>query len=205
MGKYINIMTKVSPATAERLDRIKERGGFRSKYEVVQAAVALMLKYADAEGEPLDPDEVEQVRSLQELFGSLTAVRDSLARVKPNGGKKIEPSALVAFYGKECLMLKALDAEGNSSTTTNVRDVLELVMSKTLPADTLQRLRLLQRKAGYPTLLSVLMAVVASANVEATSQEVLDMFAAAAEADPTIVPLGLENKPARAKSIRKFD
>lgn len=198
-------MTKVSPATAERLDRIKERGGFRSRYEVVQAAVALMLKYADAEGEPLDPDEVEQVRSLQELFGSLTSVRDSLARVKPNGGKKIEPSALVAFYGKECLMLRTLDSSGNSATTTNVRDVLELVMSKTLPYDTLQRLRLIQKNANYPTLLSVIMAMVAHTEVEATSREVMDMFVEAADSDPLIVRLGIENKPARAKAKRNFD
>lgn len=198
-------MTKVSPATAERLDRIKERGGFRSRYEVVQAAVALMLKYADAEGEPLDPDEVEQVRSLQELFGSLTSVRDSLARVKPNGGKKIEPSALVAFYGKECLMLRTLDSSGNSATTTNVRDVLELVMSKTLPYDTLQRLRLIQKNANYPTLLSVIMAMVAHTEVETTSREVMDMFVEAADSDPLIVRLGIENKPARAKAKRNFD
>ena len=198
-------MTKVSPATAERLDRIKERGGFRSRYEVVQAAVALMLKYADAEGEPLDPDEVEQVRSLQELFGSLTSVRDSLARVKPNGGKKIEPSALVAFYGKECLMLRTLDSSGNSATTTNVRDVLELVMSKTLPYDTLQRLRLIQKNANYPTLLSVIMAMVAHTEVETTTREVMDMFVEAADSDPLIVRLGIENKPARAKAKRNFD
>lgn len=198
-------MTKVSPATAERLDRIKERGGFRSRYEVVQAAVALMLKYADAEGEPLDPDEVEQVRSLRELFGSLTSVRDSLARVKPNGGKKIEPSALVAFYGKECLMLRTLDSSGNSATTTNVRDVLELVMSKTLPYDTLQRLRLIQKNANYPTLLSVIMAMVAHTEVETTTREVMDMFVEAADSDPLIVRLGIENKPARAKAKRNFD
>lgn len=198
-------MTKVSPATAERLDRIKERGGFRSRYEVVQAAVALMLKYADAEGEPLDPDEVEQARSLQELFGSLTSVRDSLARVKPNGGKKIEPSALVAFYGKECLMLRTLDSSGNSATTTNVRDVLELVMSKTLPYDTLQRLRLIQKNANYPTLLSVIMAMVAHTEVETTTREVMDMFVEAADSDPLIVRLGIENKPARAKAKRNFD
>lgn len=198
-------MTKVSPATAERLDRIKERGGFRSRYEVVQAAVALMLKYADAEGEPLDPDEVEQVRSLRELFGSLTSVRDSLARVKPNGGKKIEPSALVAFYGKECLMLRTLDSSGNSATTTNVRDVLELVMLKTLPYDTLQRLRLIQKNANYPTLLSVIMAMVAHTKVEVTSREVMDMFVEAADSDPLIVRLGIENKPARAKAKRNFD
>lgn len=198
-------MTKVSSATAERLDRIKERGGFRSRYEVVQAAVALMLKYADAEGEPLDPDEVEQVRSLQELFGSLTSVRDSLARVKPNGGKKIEPSALVAFYGKECLMLRTLDSSGNSATTTNVRDVLELVMSKTLPYDTLQRLRLIQKNANYPTLLSVIMAMVAHTEVETTTREVMDMFVEAADSDPLIVRLGIENKPARAKAKRNFD
>lgn len=198
-------MTKVSPATAERLDRIKERGGFRSRYEVVQAAVALMLKYADAEGEPLDSDEVEQVRSLQELFGSLTSVRDSLARVKPNGGKKIEPSALVAFYGKECLMLRTLDSSGNSATTTNVRDILELVMSKTLPYDTLQRLRLIQKNANYPTLLSVIMAMVAHTEVETTTREVMDMFVEAADSDPLIVRLGIENKPARAKAKRNFD
>lgn len=203
MSRYENIMTKVSPETAARLDRVKEAGSFKSRYEVVQAAVKLMLKYADPGGEVLEPDVMSEIEELRRLFGDISEVRHSIARVKPNGGRKVEPSEIVAFYGKECLMLQALSADGSSSTTTNQRDVLETVLAKTLPTDTLKRLRELRRVGGYPTLFATLTSIVSVATVE--DNEVGELFDEYSDADPRIVRLGIENKPARAKARRNFD
>ena len=47
MATYVNIMSKVSPETAERMDRAVQALGLRSKYELLQAALALILRYVD--------------------------------------------------------------------------------------------------------------------------------------------------------------
>ena len=205
MSRYVNIMTKVSPETAARLDRIKEVGAFSSRYEVVQAAVGLMLKYADPGGEILDPEQASQSEALRQLFGDVSAVRYNIARVKPNGGRKIEPSEVIAFYGKECLMLQVLDASGSSTTTTNQRDILEVVLTKTLPTEVLQRLRSIRKEGGCTTLFGAIMALVKGATVEGLTNEVADLFKELSESDPRTVKLGIENKPARAKAKRNFD
>lgn len=205
MGRYVNIMAKVSPECAARMERVAEAGGFRSKYEVLQAAVALLLKYADPGGEPANPAGQEQAEALRELFGSIANVRYSLASVKPNGGRRIEPSEIVAFYGKEVLMLRVQDARGNLSTTTNQRDILELVLIKILPEETLSRLRNLRSERGYANLLSVLVDVIRFATTAGIGDEVSQLFEDLSDGDPRRVALGIENKPARAKVKQKFD
>jgi Arc/MetJ-type ribon-helix-helix transcriptional regulator len=202
MGKYVNIMAKVSPECAERIERVRVLGGFSSKYEVVQAAVALMLQYADPgrEGD-LEADEV--ARQLQELFGPIEQVRHSMAQVKPNGGRRIHPSEIVAFYGKEALMLQVTDSHGSSRTTSNRRDILEQVLTKTLPSAALSRLKAIRKDGHYPTMMAALLAIIGG-EVE-VGNDVEEMFDVLADSDPRSVKLGLENKPARAKNKKRFD
>ena len=202
MGKYINIMAKVSPECAERIERVRVLGGFSSKYEVVQAAVALMLQYADP-GKKDSPDADEVARQLQELFGPIEQVRHSMAQVKPNGGRRIHPSEIVAFYGKEALMLQVTDSHGSSRTTSNRRDILEQVLTRTLPSSSMQRLKAIRRDGHYPTLMAALLAIIGG-EVE-VGDDVADLFKDLADADPRQVRLGLENKPARAKNKKRFD
>lgn len=203
MSTYVNIMAKVSPETAARLDRIVEREGFRSKYELLQAAVSLVLKWADPGGEEMNADSQETAEKLKQLFGSMAEVRHCMARIKPNGGRKVDPSEIIAFYGREALMLKVRDADGSTFTTTNVRDIFEVVLRRTLPAESLTQLKELQRVRNLPTLLSILMDVVAGAKVE--DVEVNDMFSTFSDADPRRVELGLEHKPSRSKNKRHND
>ena len=203
MSDYINIMAKVSPACAERLEKVRELGGFSSKYEVVQAAVKLMLQYADPGGEENTPQSAEIAEQLRLLFGPIENVRYEMALIKPNGGKRLSPSEVIAFYGKECIMLQVVDSVGNSRTTTNRRDVLERVMRKTLPTDVLARLNELKAEGKYPTLFAVMIDVINHAARE--SVEVEDMFTDLSDADPARVKLGIENKPARAKNKRRFE
>lgn len=56
MARYVNIMAKVSPATAARMDAAVDKLGLRSKYEFMQLAVKLVLMYVDPGGEPMTPD-----------------------------------------------------------------------------------------------------------------------------------------------------
>ena len=209
MGRYVNIMAKVSPECAARIERVAKTGGFRSKYEVLQAAVALILKYADPGGETTEPAEVEQAEALREMFGSIANVRFALASVKPNGGKRIEPSEIVAFYGKEALMLRVNDVNGNMSTSSNHRDILEVALAKTLPDTSLAHLRRLKSAGGYPTLLAALMDALRLAQAVADNaeqgEEIENMFREAGDSDPRRVLIGPEHKPVRAKSKRKFE
>ena len=203
MSDYINIMAKVSPACAERIEKVRQLGNFSSKYEVVQAAVKLMLQYADPGGEEDSPQSVEIAEQLRLLFGPIENVRYEMALVKPNRGKRLSPSEVIAFYGKECIMLQVVDSEGNSRTTTNRRDVLERVMRKTLPAEVLARLNDIRVEGKYPTLFAAMVDVISHATRD--SVEVEDIFADLSDADPARVKLGVENKPSRAKNKRKFE
>lgn len=203
MSSYVNIMAKVSPECAERIEKVRQLGNFSSKYEVVQAAVKLMLQYADPGGEVDLPQSAEIAERLRSLFGPIESVRYEMASVKPNGGKRPSPSEVIAFYGKECLMLQVMDSDGNSRTTTNRRDVLERVMRKTLPADVLARLNELRIEGRHPTLFSVMVDIIKSAARE--DNEIEGMFSILSDADPARVKLGIENKPARAKNKCKFE
>lgn len=203
MSDYVNIMAKVSPACAERLEKVRELGGFSSKYEVVQAAVKLMLQYADPGGEEDSPQSAEIAEQLRLLFGPIESVRYEMALVKPNGGKRLTPSEVIAFYGKECIMLQVVDSVGNSRTTTNRRDVLERVIRKTLPADMLARLNDLRVEGKHPTLFATMIDIIS--HTSSRSVEIDDLFTDLSDADPARVKLGIENKPARAKNKRRFE
>lgn len=203
MSRYVNIMAKVSPECAERIERVRQKGGFSSKYEVVQAAVALMLQYADPGGEDDLPQNAEVAEQLRQLFGPIENVRYEMARVKPNGGKRLTPSDVIAFYGKECVMLQVTDGEGNSRTTSNRRDILERVMRKTLPVEVITRLNELRVEGKHPTLFAALLDLIGQ--VRASDGEVEEMFSELSDGDPARVKYGLENKPARAKNKKHFE
>lgn len=203
MSRYVNIMAKVSPETAARMDRAVDSLGMKSKYEFVQNAVALVLKYVDPTAEPLTPDDVEQMESLKHLWGNIADVRQDLARVKPNGGRRIEPTAVVSLYGKECYMLKVLDHAGNYATTTNQREVVELLLSKLLPNTTLDHLRNL-RRARNVTMYSALLDAIAQADKVVEDNDVAEEFSALSDGDPRAPHFGIENKPARQRNKREF-
>ena len=206
MARYVNIMAKVSPATAARMDAAVDKLGLRSKYEFMQLAVKLVLMYVDPGGEPMTPDTQEQIEVLRSLWGDVTHLRYEVATIKPNGGRRVEPSEIITFYGRECLMLRVTDGDGNITTTTNQRDVLESVLQKTLPAETLARLVEFRRTQKHPTLLAALMALTCSTkDSHRCGDEGQQMFRAMEDGDPRTVRLGLENKPARAKNKKKFE
>lgn len=203
MSRYVNIMAKVSPSTAARMDNVVDKMGLKSKYELVQTAVALVLKYVDPGGEPVEPAAQEQMDILRKLWGDVTHLRHEMARVKPNGGRRVEPSQIVGFYGRECLMVSVEDGVGNCTTTTNQREILESVLGKTLPSDSLSHLRELRRALGQPSLYTTLVEVIGA--VKGVNDEVDNIFGELADADPRRVKLGIENKPARAKNKKKFE
>jgi len=188
------------------MDAVVDKLGLRSKYEFMQLAVKLVLMYVDPGGEPITPDTQEQIEALRSLWGDVTHLRYEVATIKPNGGRRVEPSEIITFYGRECLMLRVTDGDGNITTTTNQRDVLETVLQKTLPAETLARLIEYRRTHRYPTLLAALMALACSTkDSHRCGDEVQQMFRAMEDGDPRTVRLGLENKPARAKNKKKFE
>ena len=56
------IQSKITPATAARLDMIVKKFGFTSRYEILQYLVSAFLHYADPEGEThAQSDELSQI------------------------------------------------------------------------------------------------------------------------------------------------
>lgn len=199
--RYVNIMAKVSPATAARMDAVVEKLGLRSRYEFMQLAVKLVLSYADPDSEAVTSDMQDQINTLRSLWGDISHLRHEIAYVKPNGGRRVEPSEIITFSGRECLMLRVSDSVGNFSTTTNQRDVLELVMLRTLPPETFALLKTYRRKYNLSTIYASLINMAQHADTSSdVGEEIRQMLNEMSDADPRTVRLGIENKPARAKN-----
>lgn len=200
MSTYVNIMSKVSPETAERMDRAVQALGLRSRYELLQAALALILRYADPSGEPQTPESVARVEELRALWGNLDSLRASLTLIKPQGSRRPAPSHIVAIYGKELYMLSSDSSDGCFSTTTSIYRILDIILGATLPQDVKANLLKLSGEKCREGIGGMLIRLLRGDVRKLT--EVEEMFKDFGEM--TAPRYGLENKPARARNPKKL-
>ena len=200
MATYVNIMSKVSPETAERMDRAVQALGLRSKYELMQAALALILRYVDPSGEPQTPESVAKAEELRALWGDLNHLRASLSLIKPQGNRRPAPSHLVAIYGKELYMLSVNGSDGGFNATTSMYHILDIILAATLSGEA-QR-NLVKMSGGTRDGSFGRMLVKALHGDVRKVDEIESMFRELE--DNTAPRYGLENKPARARKQKKF-
>lgn len=201
MATYVNIMSKVSPETAERMDKAVQALGLRSKYELMQAALALILRYVDPSGEPQTPEGVARAEELRALWGDLNHLRASLSLIKPQGNRRPSPSHLVAIYGKELYMLTVQGADGGFTATTSMYEILDMILNATLSGEAKTNLIKLSGETRNECMGRMLIRLLRG-DVRKLS-EVEKMFQ---EFELDTAPrYGIEHKPARAKNKRKFE
>lgn len=199
MATYVNIMSKVSPETAERMDRAVQALGLRSKYELMQAALALILRYVDPSGEPQTPESIAKIEELRALWGDLNHLRASLSLIKPQGNRRSAPSHLIAMYGKELYMLTVNGIDGGFTATTSMYQILDIILGATLSADAKNNLVKLSGESSGR--LGGMLVKLLCGDIRKVS-EVEDIFKELGDA--AAPRYGLENKPARARSRKKL-
>lgn len=134
--KFVSIQSKVSPSTVKRLDSVVERGKFESKYELLQYLISVFLKFADPENEDDDADAQELVEFAR-LFDGWDDYRQRIITTKPQGNRNLRLTDLVCVYsevGKKGYVGKKITLnEAETKITTNVGNVLDVVLKKLYP------------------------------------------------------------------------
>lgn len=99
--KWVSIQSKVSGKTAARLDAIAERGGFKSRYELMQYIVSAFLKVADSENEESAVDKENRAYiECERMFGNWMNSMERIITTKPMCGEKMKLLTSIYIYGK---------------------------------------------------------------------------------------------------------
>ena len=135
--KFVSIQSKVSPSTVKRLDAVVERGGFESKYELLQYLISVFLKFADPDNEEEDA-EAKEVLEFARLFEGWDDCKNRIITTKPQGNRHLNLTDVVCIYsevGKKGYVGKKISLNATETKITdNVGNVLEVVLKKLYPA-----------------------------------------------------------------------
>lgn len=100
--KCVSIQAKVNGKTAARLDTCAERGGFSSKYELMQYLCSAFLKVADPDNEesPLDKDSAAY-KELSMMFDGWMDRQSRIITTKPScGGNNMKLVEQIYIYSE---------------------------------------------------------------------------------------------------------
>lgn len=130
--KFVSIQSKVSPETAERIDRIVEQNGFESRYELMQYLLSAFLKYADNEMEGSD-----EISEFAKIFEGYQNRKNRIITTKPGGNrsmKLIESINIFSEIGRRGYVCKRIVLNGDrESITSNNESAIRSVLRKLFP------------------------------------------------------------------------
>ena len=151
--RTVNVTAKVSLETKRRLERIRDRYGFRSIYEIVQYLLSAFLRQADAEGEDLASQTDARTASLWEaarLFEGFENRRSRLVTTAPSPPPERRLREVVALFdvaGRRRHEVRRLTAreDGGFTCRTDAASALAALLRHLSPSawnslDTLARL-----------------------------------------------------------------
>ena len=122
--KYVNLMSKVDEETAHRLERIRDKFGFSSCYEIMQCLISAFLRYADPGGEPYA--ELDQAAvHLSHIFEGLENDLTRAAVGKPGGRTSLRLDDIIAVYsmkGKRRRTVRHYEIRQDDSVTSSVNE-----------------------------------------------------------------------------------
>lgn len=117
--RNVNIMSKVSPSEARRLDAIVQTYGFRSKYEVLQYLLSAFIRYADCETDNAGDIPVEVKRIFETVKSDAR-----FGLVKP--GTSAQLRRIICIYGTDAISADVCRGR-ITKTTTNVAKAYDSV------------------------------------------------------------------------------
>lgn len=130
--KFVSIQSKVSPETAERIDRIVKESGFESRYELMQYLLSAFLKYADREMEGSD-----EISEFAKIFEGYQNKKNRIITTKPGGNrgmKLVESINIFSETGRRGYVCKRIVLNGDKeSITSNAESAIRSVIRKLFP------------------------------------------------------------------------
>lgn len=130
--KFVSIQSKVSPETAERIDRIVNEYGFGSRYELMQYLLSAFLKYADKEME-----ESDQLNEFAKIFEGYQNKKTRIITTRPGGNRNLKLTESINLFseiGRRGYVCKRLVIAGEKeSVTSNSENALRSIIRKLFP------------------------------------------------------------------------
>lgn len=197
--KFISIQSKVSAATADKIDKIVEKGGFESRYEFMQYLLSSFLKYADVGQENKD-ELTEELKEFAKMFEGWENKKNRVITTKPSGNRALRLTDSINIYselGRKGYVCKNITINGNDvRTSSNISTALEVLLKKLHPRIASQ-LQVIGSSIGEQSLMKVIEYAIESIDIEKVN-EVRDSF----KAIDGSITYGVVPKKKRAKSIK---
>ena len=196
--KFISIQSKVSAATAEKIDRIVEKGGFESRYEFMQYLLSSFLRYADIDAE--NKDELsEELKEFAKMFEGWENQKNRVITTKPSGNRALKLTDSINIYseiGRKGYVCKNISVVGeNIRTSSNIATSLEVVLKKLHPRIANQ-IQVIGGSIGEQSFLKVIEYMIESIDVDKVN-EVKESF----KANDGSINYGVVPKKKRSKSL----
>lgn len=196
--KFISIQSKVSAATAEKIDRIVEKGGFESRYEFMQYLLSSFLRYADM-GEENKDEQTEELKEFAKMFEGWENKKNRVITTKPSGNRALRLVDSINIYseiGRKGYVCKHIALIGdNVRTSSNIATALELVIKKLHPGIANQ-LQTIGCNIGEQSYMRVIEYMLDSVDIERVN-EVKETF----RANDGSITYGVVPKKKRSKSL----
>ena len=130
--KFVSIQSKVSPETAERIDKIVNEYGFGSRYELMQYLLSAFLKYADKEME-----ESDQLNEFAKIFEGYQNKKNRIITTRPGGNRNLKLTERINIFsevGRKGYVCKRIVIAGEKeSVTSNSENAVRSIMRKLFP------------------------------------------------------------------------
>lgn len=130
--KFVSIQSKVSPETAERIDKIVNEYGFGSRYELMQYLLSAFLKYADKEME-----ESDQLNEFAKIFEGYQNKKNRIITTRPGGNRNLKLTESINIFsevGRKGYVCKRIVIAGEKeSVTSNSENAVRSIMRKLFP------------------------------------------------------------------------
>lgn len=135
--KYVNIMSKLDEETARRLERIRDKFGFSSCYEIMQCLISAFLRYADPGGEPYAQLD-QSVVHLSHIFEGLENDLTRAAVGKPGARGCLRLDDIIAIYSvqgsrKRTIRHYTIKADDSVCSSVNESAALDDVLAAVSP------------------------------------------------------------------------
>lgn len=130
--KFVSIQSKVSPETAERIDKIVNEYGFGSRYELMQYLLSAFLKYADKEME-----ESDRLNEFAKIFEGYQNKKNRIITTRPGGNRNLKLTESINIFsevGRKGYVCKRIVIAGEKeSVTSNSENAVRSIMRKLFP------------------------------------------------------------------------
>ena len=196
--KYISIQSKVSEATAAKIDAIVVKGGFESRYEFMQYLLSSFLRYADQGTDNID-EMSEELKEFAKMFEGWENVKNRIITTKPSGNRAlrlVESLNIYSELGRKGYVCKNITIVGdNVRTNSNISSSLEVVIKKLHPRIA-SMFNLIASNIGEPSYVKVIEWLLENAQIE-EMHDVQETF----KANDGSINYGIVPKKKRSKSI----